>query len=332
MSSFCALIDNCACFSVCNSVVARLWGKKAGRPMQALNLGWPVGALLGPLIAIPFVSEEEVVDDTNSTLNASTFSLDIFPDLSQESDMGTYEGMAVMDTYQYEADTHQYKPDTYQREFPDDSSIEIAYLIAATITTAVGCLHFTLYAYFMLHGSRTSSDNNQIALTAADDDNKNLELNQANDSTICPHNSAWGKGDDVKNNNNVAEAPVNALEKCDDVTSASKDAMTWRDIVTPSKWAAGDGRFGVIIALLTVLFYMFLLFSAKGVGGYLTVYAVDSGLGFTNAEAARLQSAVMVFAIVGDASAMFLAKYWSAGVMLVIQTHGQLMTTTRTWS
>ena len=239
--------------------------------------------------------------------------------------MGTYEGMAAMDTYQYEADTHQYKPDTYQREFPDDSSIEIAYLIAATITTAVGCLHFTLYAYFMLHRSRNSSDSNQIALTAADDDNKNLELNQANDSTICPHNSAWGKGDDVKNNNNVAEAPDNALEKCDDVTSGSKDAMTWRDIVTPSKWAAGDGRFGVIIALLTVLFYMFLLFSAKGVGGYLTVYAVDSGLGFTNAEAARLQSAVMVFAIIGDASAMFLAKYWSAGVMLVIQTHGQLL-------
>ena len=281
--------------SVCNSVVSRLWGKKAGRPMQALNIGWPIGAILGPLIAVPFVSEEPPADDTNSSLTTSS-SVEQFHEY----------------VWLHDADVQ-----LVERDFIDDSSIEIAYLIAAALTLFVGCIHFGLYAYMKLCYQATKpsdkiplSDGDAVGTcTETVSAEKELDVTKPNDEK---------DGDKTVEQNGGVSDNNNQSPQADDKT-------TWRDIFTPSKWAAGDGKFGVLIATLTVVFYTLLVFSAKGVGGYLVLYAVDSGLGFSNAEAARLQSSVMVFAIIGNTCAMLLAKYTTVGQMLMVQVHGQVI-------
>lgn len=44
-------------------MIVAMWGEHNGGPMQALHFGYPLGAMVGPLIAYPFVSK----DTTNTT-------------------------------------------------------------------------------------------------------------------------------------------------------------------------------------------------------------------------------------------------------------------------
>ena len=55
--------------SVGNSVMMDLWGEKGGPAMHALHFGYPIGAMIGPLIAYPFVSVEP---SNNTDANLTT--------------------------------------------------------------------------------------------------------------------------------------------------------------------------------------------------------------------------------------------------------------------
>ena len=268
--------------------------------MQALNLGWPIGAIIGPLIAVPFVSEEEAVD-TNATTTA-------YPLATEVGDNGTNMG-DIGDI------------GVYAKEFNDESQIEIACWIGACLTIFIGSLHLALFAVIRVYyvseilDEPTADQGGDFYKTIAE---SSESQSHQDTSTITAIKDAA-----TEQSRNALSNDIEIVEQNDpDMASAS---LTWRDILTPSKWAAGDGPFGIKVAVLTVLFYMLLMFSAKGVGGYLVLYAVDSDLGFTNAEAAQLQSAVFVFAIIGDSTALVLAKYLSVNWMLFIQVHGQLI-------
>ena len=75
-----------------------LWGEKGGPAMHALHFGYPIGAMIGPLIAYPFVSVEP---SNNTDANLTT---DIIPTTMEDSSL-----------------------------FDDGSHIEIAFAIVACI-------------------------------------------------------------------------------------------------------------------------------------------------------------------------------------------------------
>ncbi|XP_019644833.1 PREDICTED: sodium-dependent glucose transporter 1-like [Branchiostoma belcheri] len=51
-------------------VCVRLWGEKASAPMHAMHSGYPIGAFIIPLIAIPFLSPDRPPADANGTTPA----------------------------------------------------------------------------------------------------------------------------------------------------------------------------------------------------------------------------------------------------------------------
>ena len=58
---------------------------------------------------------------------------------------------------------------------------------------------------------------------------------------------------------------------------------------SPGEWADGDARFGTMIFVFTVIFYVLHIGAAKGAFEFFVTYAVDSEM-FTNQEAALLYS------------------------------------------
>lgn len=273
--------------TVTNSVVVRLWGDNSGRPMQALNIGWPIGACLGPLIAVPFVSRDEDEEIHDNFTESSTTS-SVYADVTEEAGDSKYA---------------------------DGSQIEVACWIVAGVVTSVACVHFVQYAYLrarnltdIAYHQPTESAGSEVGISKT-------PKSSTQDGEIT--SISYTKTPDA--------VSLDDLKTTDDASSdASEETMTWRNILTPGKWAAGDARLGVIIATLTVTFYVVLIWSAMGVGGYLTVYATDSGM-FSNEEAARLQSGVFLFALIGDAVAFIMAKYFSFNAMLGMQSHLQLL-------
>lgn len=67
-------------FSAGTVLIMSVWGEGSGSAMQALHFGFPIGALLGSLLAVPFVSSEETKD--NSTLSHDLLD-NSYPDNSQ---------------------------------------------------------------------------------------------------------------------------------------------------------------------------------------------------------------------------------------------------------
>lgn len=57
-------------------MIVSLWGTESSSPMQALHFGNPIGGMISPLIALPFVTD-------GSNLNNDTSTDDRFPDDSQ---------------------------------------------------------------------------------------------------------------------------------------------------------------------------------------------------------------------------------------------------------
>ena len=88
-----------------------LWGDKGGAPMHALHFGYPLGAMIGPLLAYPFVS----IEDTTNTTSETT-------------------------TLQY---TELSNP-----RYADDSRIEIPYVIVG-IFLAILCVTFFIFQCIM---------------------------------------------------------------------------------------------------------------------------------------------------------------------------------------
>ena len=263
--------------------------------MQALSLGWPIGAVIGPLIAVPFVSPPD--EDTMNSTTMSPFTTDV----------------GALDMDMDESVRYDYEIGAYSREYADGSQIEIACWIGACVIIAVAGVHFALF--IVMRGMCANDESNGISVQGKNNSTQTYSVDEQSEHV----------------HKRKLDIPTEVREKTIETPTSQTDSnpkpLTWRDIVTPSKWAAPGqgGKFGFIIATCCTLFYTFLIFSAKGVGGYLTLYAVDSGLGFSNAEAAVMQSTVYIFAIAGYLTAMFAAKHISANLMIFVELHGQFI-------
>lgn len=123
--------------------MVELWGRKSSAPLQALHFGWPVGSMIGPLLAYNFVSK---VDNTNISpyhqntsqlLNASTVQMTLMPETNTLA-----------------------TPDDAIDYIEDTSRIEIAYGIVAVYCIAVGLL-FTVFHFKQITPRHTSDNTNE---------------------------------------------------------------------------------------------------------------------------------------------------------------------------
>ena len=109
-----------------NSVLLAIWGKGSTGALQALHMGWPIGQVLGPLIAIPFVSTP--AEDDEDPLNSTS--------LTTSSYMYSDDYSTIGDRFNSnftEVDPGAVPAKSYILEdrFRDDSRIEIAFWIVS---------------------------------------------------------------------------------------------------------------------------------------------------------------------------------------------------------
>jgi FHS family Na+ dependent glucose MFS transporter 1 len=196
-----------------------LWGDKASAPMHALHFGYPIGAMIGPLIAYPFVSIEK---DNSTTSDTTTI-----------SDGG--------------------------RDYADDSQIEIAFAIVA-------CFLLVLAAMFAVF---------QVAMPS------------------------W----------KIA-------------SFQDKAGYSWREVLSPAKWADGDTKFGITITVFIMLFYFFHVATFKTSSTYYITYAADE-MGYSNQDAALLSSAMSFAGMAGRGLSIILAKFIPIQAMIISEVHLQ---------
>ena len=239
-----------------------MWGVESDSAMQALHLGYPLGSLLAPLVAVPFVSEP--ADDDNDSLNATTETNKQTSQLLQQ-----YTKHLQLLPAAYQEDTSQPEHyDSYFDSFADDSTIGIAFAICGLFTFSVAIAHFVMYF-------------------------------------LKPEVSEKEK----------------ALQQA---TNQSKPSF--RKIVSPTFWAAGETRFGVTVMTLIILFYCAHIGSTMGIMIYLVTYLTDSEqLAFSNREAALLQAAMNFSATFARAISILISRYVNVNVMLAVELHGQLV-------
>ena len=102
--------------------------------------------------------------------------------------------------------------------------------------------------------------------------------------------------------------------------------FSWKDIFTPAKWSNNDTKFGIQIFLFFMLFQICFKGGDRGISQYLTTYAVDSDLGFSESEAARLNSiAVLTDALSTFTCAVVIARFLSVKTVFMIQVNGLLL-------
>ena len=220
------LACSCCCFclliTAAHSVISHIWGVNGGPARYAIHFGYPVGSILGPLIAMPFVSgvarqmtNQDVM--LNSSVPATTnYQFDLNSNGSDVPNLTTYAAVLV--------------PVDATTETTDQSSIEYAYLIVGAIIV----LNSLTFVFMHFYAKQPS-----------------------------PKGLTLGVG----------------------------GVKSFREVLSPSKWADGDGRFGVTILVLVMLYYILQMACMKGTQEYLVTYAVDSKL-FTNQRAAVLNSVV----------------------------------------
>lgn len=90
-----------------SSMIVALWGEKSASPLQAMHMGFPIGSMIAPLIALPYVSDGEDGGDDNTTCS--------------------------------------YRSSLF-RDYPDNSEIEKAFMIVGICTCSVGVL-FIIYQF-----------------------------------------------------------------------------------------------------------------------------------------------------------------------------------------
>ena len=88
-----------------------------------------------------------------------------------------------------------------------------------------------------------------------------------------------------------------------------KSSYTWKDIFSPSKWTEGKPRLGVSFIVCMIVFFVAMNSFNNAVGFYMPTYAVDSGLGFSNQEAAALSSLSSLSGSVSRIVSIFLSYY-----------------------
>ena len=127
------------------SALLAMWGVDAAPYMHAMLLGWPIGATVGPLVAGLFVSS------SNSTSqNTTSYTLQTYCD-----DVKCYDRATVFhDTAVWRPFEPTERDDVNSNEvyidddrFPDDSSIQYAFYIAACFTMTSAVLFFIFFVY-----------------------------------------------------------------------------------------------------------------------------------------------------------------------------------------
>ena len=116
-----------------NSLILAMWGKNSQPAVQIFGLGWSLGGVIGPLIAVPFVSttseaDEEnrtCVDDADPQLWLRQYSLTERSDLYNDDDLNS-------------------RSDRY----PDESRIEVAFWIVSACMLFIAAMFVVLYVIF----------------------------------------------------------------------------------------------------------------------------------------------------------------------------------------
>ena len=216
---------------------------EGGSVRHAIHLGFPVGSILGPLIALPFLSKTNSTDDNDDvegTVNVSDSSC-----------------------YRENSRCSFHNRETF-KETSDTSSIQVAYGIAGSVLLCVGFVFILLYCFRP----------------------QNATLNQR----VLKNRKDEGK--------------------------------TWKEVISPRTWAEGNLRFGTTIMVFIMAYYFLVLATIKGTQEYIVPYAVDSDLGFTNQEAATLNSVISGMGTLARALSVIAVKYLDMTHIIVIESHG----------
>ena len=222
-----------------NSMIMLLWGEGGNAPMHLLHFGYPLGAVIGPLLASFYVSEE--VDDVTGNTTTSE------PGVACENDS----------------------------EFADCSHIETAYFIGGTIVI----FNAIVFIGFQLHRS---------CMTSPEDDNPG---------------------------NNVNRAMTSGNKEESEMTKA----YLWREVWSPKKWGAGDGKFGLTIVILVMLFFFLMVAAFKSSTTYLVFFATDE-LGMSNSEAAIFSSVVSAAGTMGRAISIGVASCVAIQTQFIVES------------
>ena len=106
--------------SAAHSVISYICGTEAGPSRFAIHLGYPIGAVLGPLLAYPFVSKKSL-----ATQSSSNETVDAVNSINPNELLNTSPEMTTENVDGSIGTTEGYIEDT--------STIEYAYLITAFI-------------------------------------------------------------------------------------------------------------------------------------------------------------------------------------------------------
>ena len=124
-----------------------MWGLAVAPAMQAIHLGYPIGALLAPMTAVPFVSTEE--DETGSSESNSTSNTQAYCSAS------VYGAPNTFPVCVHEAEADDSEDERYLDSFPDNSTIGIAFAICGIFSLTICVLHLVM----LMLKSRNMSEN-----------------------------------------------------------------------------------------------------------------------------------------------------------------------------
>ena len=104
-----------------------MWGKNSQPAVQVFGLGWSVGGIFGPLLAVPFVSVQDDDDYVNDTaVNGSD----------------TWYSRQVLSLESYASSSSR------NDRYPDDSRIEVAFWIISLCYFVVAALFVVVYVFY----------------------------------------------------------------------------------------------------------------------------------------------------------------------------------------
>ena len=218
-----------------------MWGDKNTAAIQALHLGLPLGQVIGPLIAIPFVSGPKNITESPNVTQ--------YVEVEEEFDVRLMAEEGGIETQNLDD------------RFRDDSQIEIAFWIVSGFLVVIAML-------FILMECK--------------------------------------KDDNLKQTINISSNP-------------------WKDIVRPSYWAEGNGIFGILFFAIFAFFFIMHVGCQAGISGFITVYAVDSELGFTNKEGALLNAMLNLSGVLARVFVIFTIHRMSNTIMMWVLMHGTIV-------
>ena len=113
-------------------MITHIWGTDGGPARFAIHFGYPIGSMIGPLIAIPFVSDDQSSNNETTTVDPT-------------ANENTYEhnGLAVL----FGADIEQQSSIVESKRYDDGSSIEYAYLIVGLFIILLGAVFMVLQMF-----------------------------------------------------------------------------------------------------------------------------------------------------------------------------------------